>query len=693
MSSRRSILWTVAASVLVFSFNIFAAEMDDTLPEVTDRVARFTLVSGDVQIRHDGIDEWEKAEANLPLVEGDEIVTGADGKVELQFSGGTHVWLDRGGYLRVPALTEEGVALSLVKGSMVFRLLKFDTDREYFEVDGPGSTVSVKDKGTYRIDIGTDTADSVRVSVIEGSARVYSSDSGLTLRSGRSALLEFAGTDGGEWQTGGLVAINDELSSWVADRENEIDKRLSNAFYDKYYDQDLYGAEDLSDNGDWIYTSDYGYVWRPYDQAIRGYSDWSPYRYGSWRWVPPFGWTWVNDEPWGWVTYHHGRWLYWGGRWVWAPYGYYRSTRSWWYPALVIIRAIGRDICWYPLSYRQPFYDFNAGYHDWVGNRSWRRGDRGHGRRPPNGTVGGVTPSPTPRFPGGPVGKVKPAPDPISDKGLVVLPIDDFGTGRGKPASPPPMDRRGILAKFEQPDTTPVKLPGFKEIKPRLDPSVAAKPDKGISKGILTKTTGVIERKNNGPVERELDRISIFRDRQPRNDGTPIIPQPGGETQPRDTGVFSRPTRPKTDVEPADPGSQTPGRGTPSRSPRERQLPAGETPGYVPQPKVETPSVNERPRKELPAPKQEQPKPETPRATPQPTIPRNDPPRSEPRRDPPPRQEPKQEPRSEPAPRRDPPAPKSDPPPKSTPAPKSDPPSKSTPAPERSSPIRKKDNR
>ena len=92
-------------------------------------------------------------------------------------------------------------------------------------------------------------------------------------------------------------------------------------YYDKYYDRDIYGAEDLSDYGEWIYTRKYGYVWKPYPHGDKHYADWSPYRYGNWRWIPPYGWTWVNDEPWGWATYHHGRWIFADGYWAWTPYG------------------------------------------------------------------------------------------------------------------------------------------------------------------------------------------------------------------------------------------------------------------------------------------------------------------------------------------------------------------------------------
>ena len=52
---------------------VFAA--DDYVPEVTARVARISFLRGDVLIKRAGIDDWERASLNLPIVEGDQIAT------------------------------------------------------------------------------------------------------------------------------------------------------------------------------------------------------------------------------------------------------------------------------------------------------------------------------------------------------------------------------------------------------------------------------------------------------------------------------------------------------------------------------------------------------------------------------------------------------------------------------------------
>ena len=98
---------------------------------------------------------------------------------------------------------------------------------------------------------------------------------------------------------------------------------------------------ELSPYGDWVFTPDYGYVWRPYFEypdAFRPYAS-------NGHWVnTSYGWTWVSDYRWGWATFHYGRWdfdNYLG--WVWIP-GYE------WAPAWVSWGSYGDYWGWAPLG-------------------------------------------------------------------------------------------------------------------------------------------------------------------------------------------------------------------------------------------------------------------------------------------------------------------------------------------------------
>ena len=82
----------------------------------------------------------------------------------------------------------------------------------------------------------------------------------------------------------------------------------NNVSFQTFYDQ-------LSNQGTWIQTNDYGYVWQPTEND----PNWRPYTYGHWV-DSDAGMMWVSDEPFGWATYHYGRWVNLDNYgWVWVP--------------------------------------------------------------------------------------------------------------------------------------------------------------------------------------------------------------------------------------------------------------------------------------------------------------------------------------------------------------------------------------
>ncbi|HLL71122.1 MAG TPA: DUF6600 domain-containing protein [Pyrinomonadaceae bacterium] len=341
----------------------FDEEAEDDYEE-TARVVRVSMLSGDVSLRRAGSDKWEKAGLNLPLVEGDRLATGADARLEIQIDARNFLRLGQYATLDIVTLRDEGVALSLPEGTATLRLAGFDSEREYFEIDAPKTTLAAEQKGSYRLDVAQNG--NVRVTVREGGrARLYSETSGFTLRDGRSAELTYNNnaSEDGDWELSAARGF-DTWDTWVDERERYLAARLRYEGRDRYYDKYVWGAEELDAYGDWVNSSEYGYVWRPHTTVINHYNNWAPYRYGSWRWCPPYGWTWVGDEPWGWAPYHYGRWVYVNNYWGWAPRGYARyGRRSWWRPALVAFVNIniggggrhygGDHVAWYPLGYHQ----------------------------------------------------------------------------------------------------------------------------------------------------------------------------------------------------------------------------------------------------------------------------------------------------------------------------------------------------
>ncbi len=104
------------------------------------------------------------------------------------------------------------------------------------------------------------------------------------------------------------------------------------ATYDVFYSK-------LDDDGDWVDSDQYGYIWRP---NVARNSSWRPYTDG--RWVDTDrGWTWDSNERFGWATYHYGRWVNLNhSGWCWVP-------GNEWAPAWVSWRTSDRYVGWAPL--------------------------------------------------------------------------------------------------------------------------------------------------------------------------------------------------------------------------------------------------------------------------------------------------------------------------------------------------------
>src|SRR4030095_967277 len=298
-SSGRAVSSTILLLLLtLLSTTIIARAADDADEgdeyDVTARVVRISLITGQVSLKRNGNTDWERARLNTPLVEGDAISTDRDSRVEIQIDARNFVRLGPGSVLKISTLRDEGVALSVSEGTASLRLAKFDRDHEYFEIDAPKTTLAAEKKGLYRVDVSGDGH--VRLGVRDGGrARIYSETSGFELRDGRTAELVYAGNGASDWE---FIALNvsDSWDNWVNERERYLAERLR---YDvQYYDSYVWGAEDLDAYGDWAYVNDYGWIWRPHTAVINNYSNWAPYRYGSWVWISPYGWTWVGQEPW-----------------------------------------------------------------------------------------------------------------------------------------------------------------------------------------------------------------------------------------------------------------------------------------------------------------------------------------------------------------------------------------------------------
>ena len=122
-------------------------------------------------------------------------------------------------------------------------------------------------------------------------------------------------------------------------------------------------AEAAPPQGQWVYTSQYGWVWMPYGD---GYAYLPPGGYGEpsmYVYVPAYGWSWLA-APWLWG---YGPWPYFGvwgpARFAWYGHGWWRHPGRWHYaPQRGYIGGWGSP------GFRGGFQSGHMG-HGWRGHR------------------------------------------------------------------------------------------------------------------------------------------------------------------------------------------------------------------------------------------------------------------------------------------------------------------------------------
>ncbi|HEY5765715.1 MAG TPA: DUF6600 domain-containing protein, partial [Candidatus Deferrimicrobiaceae bacterium] len=303
-------------------------------------VTRLKIFEGSVWVRTPDSGEWEEFQNNSPVPERALVSVPEGSEGELQFHGGQFLLLTGGTDLDLQRL-EDGIT--------VFRLrsgeIRFDLPEEDF------APVRVMVPNDARVDLpvpgkywltAPENEDS-RLVVRAGEATVTTDRGESAVRRGEEARIgrdvlvgPYAG--GPSEEPRGETALSDE------ERQAGVPPAA---------------ATELREYGQWVYSSEYGYVWQP-----RVAPGWTPYYYGRWVWISPYGWTWISSEPWGWYPYHYGYWytdLVFG--WVWYPYrsfvsvsfvyGNYRyphyHRRVYYYPATVRFVGYGSTVRWVPL--------------------------------------------------------------------------------------------------------------------------------------------------------------------------------------------------------------------------------------------------------------------------------------------------------------------------------------------------------
>jgi hypothetical protein len=352
--SRNAVVWLAALIGLAAGHY---ARAQEPVVDPPGRVARLSLMDGDVSVAPAGTEEWADGVLNRPITSGDRLAVGADGRAELQI-GTASVHLDRSTSFEFIELDDDVMQMSLTEGVANVRVRTLG-DREQIQLETPNATVHFNHPGDYTVEVDPQT-DRTIVRTRNGEAEVTGASKSFRVRADEEGT--FTGLDGLTADIG-RIPPRTPFESWANDR----DRRGDNSEAARYVSREVVGYEDLDGHGEWINEPSYGYVWRPTYVV----ADWAPYRYGRWGWVAPWGWTWIDAAPWGFAPFHYGRWAFVSHHWCWVPGP--RYIRPYYAPALVgwiggpsvsVSLSFG-SVGWFPLGPHevyQPWYRHTPRY-------------------------------------------------------------------------------------------------------------------------------------------------------------------------------------------------------------------------------------------------------------------------------------------------------------------------------------------
>jgi hypothetical protein len=353
------------AALLVLSLLSVSIALADDESDPPGRVARLSYTNGSVSLQPAGVEDWADATVNRPLTTGDKLWTDRDSRAELDI-GTAAIRLGSMTGLSFLNLDDRTAQMNITAGTAIVHVRDLGEDQA-LEVDTPNVAVTLQSPGDYRVQVN-EAGDTTVVKVSNGDAQV--SAAGQTVPLHTQQAYAFTGTDQVTADTTS-VGAPDALDSWSLERDHRSEQ--AQAQTSEYVSPDVAGADDLADYGAWESTPEYGPVWTPTVVA----AGWSPYHFGRWVWVAPWGWTWVDDAPWGFAPFHYGRWAYRDTRWCWVPGP--RRVRPVYAPALVawvgspgasvsISAGGGAGVGWFPLGPREVFVPGYRVSHNYVRN-------------------------------------------------------------------------------------------------------------------------------------------------------------------------------------------------------------------------------------------------------------------------------------------------------------------------------------
>ena len=127
---------------------------NDVSGDPPNRVARVSVIQGNVSLEPNGVNDFSQAEINYPLTSGDRVYVDNTSLGELQ-TAGLAVRLGNGADVTLSSLTDNIAQFGLAQGSIRVRtrsLTSFNGSQATVEVDTPNGAILVDQPGDVRVD-------------------------------------------------------------------------------------------------------------------------------------------------------------------------------------------------------------------------------------------------------------------------------------------------------------------------------------------------------------------------------------------------------------------------------------------------------------------------------------------------------------------------------------------------------------
>jgi len=228
------------------------------------RYARLGEFEGKVEIQMRAGEAWSTAERNLPLVESAWLRTGAGSRLEIELDDGSAWRLGADSQVAISDYTRLSTGQRLTVLSLDHGVAYFTGEpggRDTLTLTVPGAQVTLSRGARVRLEADSSVS---RISVIEGTVRLFCPAAEMDIREGQTVSLEPANA--------ARFGLDREVAAMELDRwSEERDKALATSTSGGHVAQ-RFGLVDLDSAGEWVQT-DLGAVWKP-----RIAEGWAPLR-------------------------------------------------------------------------------------------------------------------------------------------------------------------------------------------------------------------------------------------------------------------------------------------------------------------------------------------------------------------------------------------------------------------------------